>query len=185
MEMVLALAVVVAVIIFGALISVGNERQRRAIDRLREQVVSWAIQDLNIKTEKLASEVRIDDPLGWLNKVATRIVGANMNLQMMEYFESPTALVCAMGDDGGWAVFSPFSPLDIRRARKERKSQLLQYANNNPLMSLPRGTDVYEITTLNAGLLFGLELPLAWKSLSGQEIRQTRIWLYILAQSHK
>lgn len=90
-----------------------------------------------------------------------------------------------MSDDGSKAVFSTLSPTDIRKAKKERKSQLLQYANNNPLMSLSRDIDVFEITTLNAGFLFGLELPLAWKCLSGQEIGQTRLWLYIGANPRK
>ena len=39
MELLLALTVISAVIIFGAMISLGNERQRRAIDELREQGV--------------------------------------------------------------------------------------------------------------------------------------------------
>lgn len=68
MEIILAIVVGVAVIFCGALISMGNERQRRAIDDLREQVVRWAIQDLRIKHERLARDVRIDDPLDWLNK---------------------------------------------------------------------------------------------------------------------
>jgi len=68
MELVLAIVVVVAVIFFGALISMGNERQRKAIDELREQTALWAMQDLRIKRERLARDVRVDDPLSWLNK---------------------------------------------------------------------------------------------------------------------
>ncbi len=64
MEIILAIVVGVAVIFFGALISAGNERQRKAIDGLREQVVLWAIQDLRIKRENLACDVHVDDPLG-------------------------------------------------------------------------------------------------------------------------
>jgi len=51
MEIILALVVAVAVIFFGALISAGNERQRKAIDGVREQIVLWAMQDLRIKRE--------------------------------------------------------------------------------------------------------------------------------------
>lgn len=43
MEIILAIVVAAAVVFFGALISMGNERQRRAIDELREQVVMWAV----------------------------------------------------------------------------------------------------------------------------------------------
>ena len=64
MEIILAIVVGVAVIFFGALISAGNERQRKAIDGLREQVVLWAMQDLRLKRERLARDVHVDDPLG-------------------------------------------------------------------------------------------------------------------------
>jgi len=75
MEIILAIVVATAVIFFGALISMGNERQRRAIDDLREQTVLWAMQDLRIKREKLARDVRIDDPIGWLNRITVKSVG--------------------------------------------------------------------------------------------------------------
>lgn len=74
MEILLAIVVVSAVIFFGALISMGNERQKKAIDDLREQVSLWAMQDLRIKHEGHARDVRIDDPLGWLNTLATKNV---------------------------------------------------------------------------------------------------------------
>ena len=180
MEIILALAVVIAVIIFGALISMGNERQRRAIDGLREQVVLWAIQDLRIKREKLASEVQINNPLTWLNKVTTNSLGCNMQLQTVEFFESPAALVCAAVETSGKLVFSPLSPKDLRRMKKERKNRLVRFTQDNPLISLPRDTEAYEISALNSGLLFDLELPLAWKSLTGQDIGQSRIWFYVL-----
>jgi hypothetical protein len=65
MEIILAIVVATAVIFFGALISAGNERQRKAIDNLREQTSLWAMQDLRIKRERLAREVHMNDPLGW------------------------------------------------------------------------------------------------------------------------
>ncbi len=180
MEIILALAVVIAVIIFGALISMGNERQRRAIDGLREQVILWAMQDLRMKREKLASDIRIDNPLAWLNKVASKVVGYAMQLNNVEFFDSPMALVCTIGEGNSKAVFSPLSPSDIRRMKNERRNRLTQYSKNNPLLSMPGGTGVHEISVLNAGIMFDLELPLAWNSLSGQDIEGTRIWLYVL-----
>ena len=67
MEIILAIVVASAVIFFGALISMGNERQRKAIDGLREQVVLWAVQDLTIKREKLSRSVSVANPLEWFN----------------------------------------------------------------------------------------------------------------------
>lgn len=179
MEIILALVVVIAVIIFGALISMGNERQRRAIDGLREQVVLWAMQDLRIKREKLAREVKVDDPLGWLNNVASKVTGDNLVLDVEEFFDKPQALVCS-STDGDKVVITPLSPAALRQMNQGNRARLTQVAVNNPLLSLPRGTRRYEVSVLNGGMLFDLELPLAWKALTGQKVEHIdRLWLYI------
>ena len=48
-DLFLAVVVIGAVIAFGALISVGNERQRQAIDALHQAYKQWAVQDLRLK----------------------------------------------------------------------------------------------------------------------------------------
>lgn len=180
MEIVLAIVVVSAVIFFGALLSLGNERQRRAIDELREQVVLWALQDLRIKREHLAREVRVEDPLGWFNRLATKVYGAGMYLRLVESFDDPQAVVCISGADQR-VIFSPLSPADLRALQRMRKGKLSQYANGNPLLSLPRNVVGHEFSSLNGGLLFDLELPLAWKGLTGREgIQLERLWMYVV-----
>ena len=47
---------------------------------------------------------------------------------------------------------------------------VFQYANQNPLFSLAGNTTAYELTILNAGILFDLEVALAWKSLTGEDL---------------
>ena len=86
MEILLAMVVVSAVIFFGALISIGNERQRKAIDDLREQVVLWSLQDLKIKREQLALDMKVEDPLGWLSKITKNACGFTSELQLVDYF---------------------------------------------------------------------------------------------------
>jgi len=180
MELFLALAVITAVIFFGALISLGNERQRKAIDALREQAILWAIQDLRIKREQLAREVRVDDPLGWLNQIATKACGYDLNLQVAEAFDEPRTLVCAKGDGSGRVVFTPFSPDEIRRFRKEKRGRLSKVAAQSPLFLIPRKATVYEISALNGGVVFDLELPLAWNRLTGQRVEQMEhVWMFV------
>ena len=179
MEIILAIAVAAAVIVFGALISRGNERQRKAIDALREQTELWAVQDLRIKREKLIREVRVDDPLAWLNQVVTKVSGLVMNLQGVEYLEEANTLLCMSGDHETRVFLSPFSPKEIQRIKSERRSRLTQFGKNNPLLSLSRTTIAYEFSILNAGILFDLELQLAWKGLTGEKIDQhERLWMY-------
>ena len=179
MELILAIVVAAAVIFFGALISIGNERQRKAIDALREQTELWAVQDLRIKRERLVREVRVDDPLAWLNKVVTKVSGLVMNLQSVEFLEEANTLLCMSGDHETRIFVSPFSPKEIQRIKRERRSRLSQFDKNNPLLFLSRMTIAYEFSVLNAGILFDLELQLAWKGLTGREIDQhEKLWMY-------
>ena len=43
LEVVLAISVLAAVVVVGVLISIGNERQRKAIEQLRDDVRNWAL----------------------------------------------------------------------------------------------------------------------------------------------
>ena len=148
MEILLAIVVASAVIFFGALISMGNERQKRAIDSLREQVVLWSMQDLKIKRERLAQKVQIDDPIDWLNKRVGKVCGYESSLQFVEAFDWPVALICTSINGGDKIIISPSSPSEIRRMMKEKRSRLSQYADRNPLFALPRNISVYEILSL-------------------------------------
>lgn len=180
MELLLALAVITAVVIFGAMISLGNERQRRAIDALREQVVLWAIQDLRIKREHLERNVRVDDPLDWLNRIATKVCGDDLKLRVVEAYEEPRALVCSSGDGSGRVIFTPLSPDDIHHFRNDKRGRLSRITAQSPLLSLPRKATGYDISALNGGMVFDLELPLAWTGLTGQgSVPMERLWMYI------
>ena len=180
MEIMLAIVVGIAVIFFGALISIGNERQRKAIDTLREQVVLWAMQDLRIKRAGLARDVHVEDPLGWLNKVAAKVFGYDLNLQVIETFENPHALICTTGDCGEKIVFTPYSPGEIQAIKRAKHNRLSQYADRNPLLSLPRNVTAFECSVLSNGFLFDLELPLVWKGLTGNNVDEMSvIWMYM------
>ena len=179
MDIILAIVVSAAVIIFGALISRGNERQRKAIDALREQTELWAIQDLLIKRERMAREVRMNDPLAWLSRVATRASGVELTLQFVESYDEPRALLCIAGDQNSKILFSPLGEKEIQRMKNWKRSRLSRIGEANPLLSLPRKVTAYELSILNAGIMFDLELQLAWKELTGQSAGQLEtIWMY-------
>jgi len=75
LEVALAVSVLAAVILIGVLISIGNERQRRALEELRSDLRQWALGDLEIKREKAVREIQIIDPLAWLRDVTRRVTG--------------------------------------------------------------------------------------------------------------
>lgn len=180
MDAVFAILVLGAVIFFGALISAGNERQRKALEGIREQAAQWAMQDLRLKREKLAREVKVDDPVAWLNQVVARVYGENLGLTVTEVLDDPQALVC-ISKDGNKVVFSPFTPNEILRSSLRHKSRLSQASNNHPLIKMPLRIQKMELSILNCGVFFDLELSVAWERLSGLNIdKMERLWVYLL-----
>jgi len=183
MDAVFAILVLGAVIFFGALISAGNERQRKALEGIREQAAQWAIQDLRLKREKLARDVKVDDPVAWLNQVVAKVYGENMDLTVTEVFDNPQALVCT-AKDGRKVVFSPATPNDIHRMKRERTNRLSRINDNtHPLFMLSRRVEYIEITVLNGGTMFDLELLIAWKLLTGKQHFQERLQVFLSSVS--
>jgi len=181
MEIFLGITVVLAVVIFGALISIGNERQRKAIDELREQVVAWAIQDVHIKREKVKMEIKIDDPVAWLNSVITNVYGTQLDLSVFEVVDGPKALICDR-QDGGKAIVSHLSLKDIKYLKKTKKlNKLATVSTTHPLLSMPKNTFVIRFSVLNAGLFFDSELAFAWEKLTeSQGIHNGNLFVYLL-----
>jgi len=178
MEVILALVVVIAVIIFGALISMGNERQRRALDSIREQTALWALQDLRLKREKLARDIKVDDPLKWLNKVVAKACGGSLNLTVTDVFDSPKTLAC-LDKNSQNVVVTVASPVEIRRMKRERKNKLIGVSDGHPLLALPQRVEQVEISILNGGIFFDMELPVAWEMLSGMKTTGIdKLWMY-------
>lgn len=179
MEIILAIVVAAAVIFFGALISMGNERQRKAIDSLREQLILWAVQDLKIKHEHLARTVQIHDPLDWLNRTASKVCGYDLKLQAVETFEEPQSLSCISADNQCKVIFTPLSPSDIQNIQKSKQNRLGRFGRNNPLLSLPKNAISHELNSLTCGILLELELGLVWKEVTGQKLETiNRFWMF-------
>lgn len=180
MEILLAIVVASAVIFFGALISTGNERQRRALDQLREQAVLWAIQDLQLKRERYARDVTVDNPTKWLSSIASKFHSSNLDLQIMEFFDQPQALQCESKERQVKVVFSLISPSDVKKIKKAKHNRLDMFTGYHPLLSLPKDATCYELSALNNGTLFDLEFQVAWEQLTGQKVESTqRLWMYI------
>lgn len=65
--------------------------------------------------------------------------------------------------------------------KRAKNNRLSQYANRNPLLSLPRGVAAFECSVFSSGILFDPVLPLAWKGLAGNSIDEIGfMWMYML-----
>src|SRR5512133_2054158 len=88
-DMLLTVVVIASVIAFGALISVGNERQRRAIDALHQAYKQWAVQDLRLKRGTLSSQTQIEDLTAWLTRVTSLALGHKNNVLNYQLHHTP------------------------------------------------------------------------------------------------
>ena len=92
-DLFLAIVVVGAVIAFGALISVGNERQRRAIDALHQAYKQWAVQDLRLKRGTVSAQIRIEDLTAWLTKATSLAFGRKTIVMDYQLHNAPVTTV--------------------------------------------------------------------------------------------
>jgi len=176
----LALTVLIALIILGALISVGNERQRKAIDSISRQTQAWAIEDLRLKRGQVEANISIDNPIAWLNTTASRVLGQQTQLSAPEVAENPSVVSFEDHSIGETLVFSLLSPKMLRKLSKEKRSELSKRTNQHPLIPWRKGITPIEMTILNAGIRFDLELPVAWKGITKEETNSEKLWVYIL-----
>ena len=180
-DLLLAVVVIGAVIAFGALISVGNERQRHAIDNLHHAYKQWAVQDLRLKRGVISSQIRIDDLTAWLTKTTSLAFGRKTDVIDCQVHHAPVAAVeFRETESGATVIFALESPQVLMPMLKKKRSAIRGNLGSNPLLRVGKKTPVVELSILNAGMMFDLELPVVWNSLTGQATRADVVWAYIV-----
>ncbi len=177
MDVILAASVLTAIILPGALISAGNERQRRAIDGIREQAEAWAAQDILIKREKLARQINIGDPRAWLDTLAAQNLGSTPRLLSVSVWKKGELMaLVGVGSDGRRLVFTP-----VPRARllKELKTRgVLAGASGTLLGDNPRKAPFWELSVVTSGAFFDIEAGQAWLALTGEPLVSSHLTMY-------
>ena len=182
LEVALAVSVLAAVIVVGVLISIGNERQRAAIEQLRSDIRQWALGDLEIKRETAVREIQIIDPLAWLRDVARRATGEAWELRnIAKVLDNPEAIVVADGN-GGYLMFSPARPAQVKKLlRGQGKTNY----ETGPLPSVFRmvtrgrkNLEAHELSALNAGIFFDIEADRVWRMVTDRPLNTNQLWLY-------
>jgi hypothetical protein len=180
-DLFLAVVVIGAVIAFGALISVGNERQRRAIDTLHQAYKQWAVQDLRLKRGAVSAQTEIQDLRGWLAKVTSLALGHKADVADYQVHETPfptvefhdTELECTF-------ICTLEAPQALLPRLRKRNSSLRRELRTNPVFRIGKKTNSIELSILNAGTMFDVELPIAWNKMTGQTTESGILWVYIL-----
>jgi hypothetical protein len=180
-DLFLAVVVVGAVIAFGALISVGNERQRRAIDALHQAYKQWAVQDLRLKRGTVSTQIRIEDLTAWLTKVISLGFGRKAIVMDYQLHNAPVTTVEFHDAEVGTTVLCTLESPDVLLPMLRKKHRVLRgELHSNPLYLVGRKTTAVELSMLNAGAMFDVELPVAWNSLTGQVTESDTLWVYII-----
>jgi hypothetical protein len=178
-NLLLAAVVIGAVIAFGALISIGNERQRRAIDALHRAYKQWALQDLRLKRGTVSTQIQITDLAAWLTKVTSLALDHKTNVIEYQIHDVPFPVV-EFQDRSSTVLLALESPAHLIPILRAKNSALRGQLLSNPLFRVSKKTPALEMTILNAGAIFDIELPIAWKALTTQSTESSTLWLYII-----
>jgi hypothetical protein len=179
LDFVYVLTVLAAVMLFGALISIGNERQRKAIDGLRAQAVRWAEADLRLKRARAMRDVQVPDPRLWLEGVASHLLGVSAQIvQLTPWAENGLNAILAPCADGRSLVLTPSLPSAFVKASRARGSRRLRKAEVGILGDHPGRVPVHKMNILTCGTFFDLEAKLAWLQVTGSPLEAERLYLF-------
>ncbi len=183
LDTVLAIVVLFAVLLFGALMVAGNERQRKAIDGLNTSYSRWAEHDLMIKRAAAAKTVQVEDPKAWLEDIATQVFGLSPKITTLSPWDAGDAkAMVAICQDGCKLVVTPILPASFRKiiTIRKRKGAAAAIARTTVsiLGSRPGKVPCYELNIITAGTFFDVEAGQAWEKLFNQKLGVDRLYLF-------
>jgi hypothetical protein len=177
--------VMVLVALLAGLITIGLERQKRELAGMRKEIEGWVSADLELKRAATAQSVKVEDPLRWMSRVATRATGAETKLVSIQnsHHEEPDYIL-ALDEAGNRHYFSATTPDGLRRYRSPSRapwaSRLQRAAPRHPLVPPPAESRSFRLSNLNCGLVFDLEAAQVWKQQVKEDLVMNELWLYIL-----
>lgn len=178
MELSITVVLLASLLFLGLLISAGNERQRKAIDGLREQAEAWAEQDIRIKREKVAREISVPNPLAWLESISAAALGEPSKLLSLSTWQKDNLVaLIALCADGRRLVFTPVPRKRLLDALKEKKSALAGISGTL-LGDKPAKTPFRELSVVSSGMFFDIEANQVWHSVLGFPLPGGRLTLY-------
>jgi hypothetical protein len=183
LDTILAVIVLLAVTLFGALMVAGNERQRKAIDGLNTSYSRWAEHDLIIKRAAAARKVHIDDPQEWLDTITTQVFGLSPKIISLSPWEAGDAkAMIALCQDGSKLVVTPILPALFRRMITVRKRNGAAAAIARTMVGIlgnhPGNVRFHELNIISAGTFFDIEAGLAWEKVFNEKLGVDRLYMF-------
>ena len=121
MDVIFVLMILVVLIAMGAMISVGNERQRRALEGICREAQAWSEQDLRLKREKYARDIQVTDLPAWVEQVARQVLEDAPVISSLNPWSSENAqALVAHCTDGRRLVLTPMARQKFLQAARQR-----------------------------------------------------------------
>lgn len=183
MDYILLIAVLASMIVLGMVISVGNERQRKAIEEVRKEIEDWATQFVYIKRQEMQSSIKIQEPDKWFEHILSRLLGQYVAIEAMDKYQKEQILAVLLDASGGGRfLVTPVAPKEFIQAAapKKKKNAALSGYQVNLLGEKPHKVPVYTLSVLNQGMLFDLEAQKVWKALFDTEFEFDKLYVFDL-----
>jgi hypothetical protein len=183
LDTILAIVVLFAVLLFGALMVAGNERQRKAIDGLNTSYSRWAEQDLRLKRAAAVKTVLVEDPKAWLDNIAMQVFGVSPKISSLSPWDAGEAkAMVAICPDGRKLVVTPVPPAAFRKmiTGRTRKGAAAAIARTTVgiLGSRPGKVPCHELNIISAGTFFDVEAEQAWEKLFNEKLSVDRLYMF-------
>lgn len=179
MDILIGISLLIAIVLLGALLTAANERQRKALDGIREQVEAWAQEDILIKREKIARSLQIENPLAWLEKTAAGVLGMIPGVLSTSLWEKDGMVaIVAVRKDGGRLVFTPAPRERFLKVVKLKKRGALSQADTGLLGEKPESVSHYDLSVVTSGMFFDIEAAQVWQVLAGQALPARRLTMF-------
>lgn len=185
-EILIPLSVLGAVLLFGALITLGNERQRHAIDQLTRQAARWSESDLRLKRAEAVQKPLVKDPTEWLYRVAIAALGEASPLFSLTPWKPRGETLALVGhcSDGRRLVLTHLPPRQFLPLVKVQSRGRASRAEVSLLGDRPNRTPVVECSIVNAGIFFDLEAAETWNLVAGEPLTAERMYLFEVPSSN-
>lgn len=171
-----------ALFFLGILITWGNERQRKAIDGVRKATIQWANRDIHIKRGQVSREIHIHDVGLWLNQVILQVHGNSPEILHYEFWDQAgVEALIGFANGGNKYILSACDLDQIRHLEeKDAKGSRIRAMQGSLLGSGRLSTKITteELTVVNAGIFFDLEVEKIWEVNFHKKIVAQKMFLF-------
>lgn len=179
MDILIGTSLLIAILLLGALLSAANERQRVALDGIREQVEAWAQEDILIKRENIVRSTPLESPMEWLERIAAGALGLAPGILSTSIWEKDELVaLIALCKDGSRLVFTPTPRERFLKAVRLKKRGALTQADSGLLGDKPEKVAHYDLSVVTSGMFFDIEAARLWPLFSGKNLPARRLTMF-------